>query len=98
MKVDIVLGWNRHAIPCCRMKAPVAQNRDDAIVDAMTKPLKKPFLYHSALRINRDFHDDVTLDTARQLRSVDLEILEGYRQGGFNLVTACEPIISGTIL
>ena len=67
MEVDIVLGWNRHAIPCCRMKAPVPQNRDDAIVNAMTKPLKKPFLYHRALRINRDFHDYIALDAAGQL-------------------------------
>ena len=60
-----MFGWNRHAVPCCRMKAPVPQNRDHAIVNAMTKTLKKPFLYYSALGINRDFHDYVALDTSR---------------------------------
>jgi len=38
------------------MKAPISQNRDDAIV------------HYRALRVNCDFHNDVALDdAARQL-------------------------------
>ena len=61
-----MLGWNRYAIPCCGMKAPVPQNRDHPIVNAMTKALKKPFCYHCALGINRDFYNYIALDTAWQ--------------------------------
>lgn len=91
--MHVVLGRNRYAIPCCRMKAPIPQNRDNAIINAMSKPLKEPLLYHSALCINRDFHDYIPLDTARQLRSVNLEVLEGYRQRRLNFITTGASII-----
>jgi hypothetical protein len=49
------------------MKAPVPQNRDYPIVNAMTQTLKKPFSYHCALCVNCDFHNYVALNTAWQL-------------------------------
>ena len=62
-----MLGWNGNAIPCCRMKAPVPQNSDDAIIHAMPKPLKKPFVHHRTLSINRDLHDYIALNSSGQL-------------------------------
>jgi hypothetical protein len=67
MEVNIVLGWNRHTIPSCRMKMPIPQHCDDAIIHAMSKSLKKPFFHHGALCVNRDFHNYVTLNAAGQL-------------------------------
>jgi hypothetical protein len=67
MEVHVVFGWNRYAIPCCRMKTPIPQDSNDAIVHTISKSLKKAFFYHCSLRVNCNFHDYVALDAAGQL-------------------------------
>jgi hypothetical protein len=67
MEVNIVLRWDRHAIPSCRMKAPVTQNGYNTVIHALAKPLKKAFCHHRSLRVNRNFHDYIALNSARQL-------------------------------
>ncbi len=66
MKVNIVLGGNSHAVPCCRMKAPISQHCDDAIVHAMSKPLKQALFHHGTLCVDRNFHDYIALNAAGQ--------------------------------
>jgi hypothetical protein len=46
------------------MKAPISQHRDDAIINSMAKPLKKPLFHYRALRVNSNFHDYIALDAA----------------------------------
>jgi len=64
--MNIMLGGNGHAVPSCRMKAPIPQHRNDAIIYTMSEALKKPFFHYRALCVNGDFHNYVALNTAGQ--------------------------------
>src|SRR5215471_5138992 len=93
MKMDIVLGWDGHAITGGRMKRPVTQYRDHALIHARPQPLKQLLFHDGALRINGDLHDYVTLYASRKLGARDSQILKSNRERGLDLVAA-----GGTIL
>jgi len=67
MEVNIMLGWDCHAIPSCRTKMPIPQDRDDAIIHTMSKPLEEPFFHDRTLASMVIFHNYVTLKAVGQL-------------------------------
>src|SRR5437660_12252137 len=88
MKVDIVLGWDGYAIARGRTEAPVVQHRDHPFVDSVSQTLEQSFFCHDSLRVNGDLHDHISLNAAGKLRTRNLQVLEGDRQGGLDFVTA----------
>jgi hypothetical protein len=74
MKVDVVLGGNRHAVKRSRLVAPLAERRHDLFVDPMPDGLQDTGFDDSALRVNGHFDNDVALQIAREFGTRDWRV------------------------